>query len=90
MKIRSVLQYAAPVFSSMLTIQEISDIERVKKMVSKVMLGDQYVNYEQACETMSTTTHQHRRDKLSLSFALSCLKTRLLNEHFDKSGSSFD
>ena len=38
MKIRSVLEYAAPVFTSMLTESDKSDIERIQKIVF-VQLG---------------------------------------------------
>ena len=40
MKIRSVLEYAAPVFSSMLTAENITDIERIQKIGFKVILAD--------------------------------------------------
>ena len=48
MKIRSVLEYAAPVFTSMLTAQHILDIERIQKIVLKVILGPHYNSYEHA------------------------------------------
>ena len=75
MKIRSVLEYTSPVFSSMLTESEISDIERIQKIVLKVVLGDNYSSYDQACILMNTTTLQQRRADLSLKFALSCLES---------------
>ena len=46
MKIRSVLEYASPVFFLMLTVQNITDIERVQKIVLKVILNDKYIYYE--------------------------------------------
>ena len=75
MKIRSVLEYAAPVFTSMLTQQNIDDIERVQKIVLKTILDEQYSSYNQACQHIHTTSLQHRREHLSLRFALSCLKS---------------
>ena len=54
MKIRSVLEYAAPVFTSMLTSQDICDIERIQKIVLKVILGDSYSSYESACSRLTT------------------------------------
>ena len=73
MKIRSVLEYAAPVFFSMLTKKHISDIERIQKIVFKIILGHRYNNYELACQVFSTTTLYLRRETLALKFALSCL-----------------
>ena len=75
MKIRSVLEYAAPVFTSMLTEADKSDIERIKKTVLKILLGPDYIDYEQACTLMKTSSLQVRREHLSLRFALSCLKS---------------
>ena len=133
MKIRSVLEYSAPVFSSMLSLNDKSDLERIQKIVLKVILGDRYdSNYEMACNLLSTTSLETRRANLSLKFALACLKnpqhthffkqrrtlyyklrntksfeipycqtdrylnspipalTRMLNQHFEETGASYD
>ena len=74
MKIRSVLEYAAPVFSSMLTAENVADIERIQKIVLKVILSDQYQSYDQACKLLGTIPLENRRKQLSLKFALACLK----------------
>jgi hypothetical protein len=75
MKIRSVLEYAAPVFTPMLTSQDTSDIERIQKIVLKVILGDRYSSYDSACSLVSTITLEDRRKQLSLKFAMACLKS---------------
>ena len=75
MKIRSVLEYAAPVFSSMLTMQQSSDIERIQKIVVKIILGQRYKEYDIACHSLSISTLESRRKQLSLRFALACLKS---------------
>ena len=75
MKIRSVLEYAAPVFTPMLTIQQSSDIERIQKIVMKVILGRRYQSYDQACKLLNVSSLQNRRKHLSLNFALTCLKS---------------
>ena len=74
MKIRSVLEYASPVFFSMLSVQNISDIERVQKIVLKVILSDNYLNYDQACLRMSVSSLEQRRQQLALKFSIACLK----------------
>ena len=66
MKIRSVLEFAAPVFFSMLTSKNTMDIERIQKIVLKIILGQRYENYEQACQLFKMTTLQQRRQTLSL------------------------
>ena len=73
MKIRSILEYAAPVFTSMLTQKNISDIERIQKTVLKVLLQEDYISYNNACNIMMTTSLEQLRENLSLKFALSCL-----------------
>ena len=75
MKIRSVLEYAAPVFSSMLTAENVADIERIQKIALKVILADQYQSYDQACQLLGTISLENRRKQLSLKFALACLKS---------------
>ena len=75
MKIRSVLEYAAPVFTSMLTSQDICDIEQIQKIVLKVILGDSYSSYESACSRLTTISLEDRRRQLSLKFAMACLKS---------------
>ena len=75
MKIRSVLEYAAPVFTPMLTLQQSCDIERIQKIVMKVILGRRYQSYDQACKLLNVSSLQYRRKLLSLNFALACLKS---------------
>ena len=73
MKIRSVLEFASPVFTSMLTDQLIMDIERIQKIVVKVILGPLYLSYDHALKYLSLTSLETRRKQLSLKFALACL-----------------
>ena len=89
MKIRSVLEYASPVFFSMLTNQNIADIERIQKIVLKVILGHEYVDYDTACKIMSTTTLHARRKQLALRFALSCLGSQQHRHLFKQRRSTY-
>ena len=75
MKIRSVLEYAAPVFTSMLTAQQVLDIERIQKIVLKVILGPRYISYEHALNSLSISSLENRRRQLSLKFALACIRS---------------
>ena len=74
-KIRSVLEFSAPIFTSMLSEENISDIERIQKIVFRVILTERYTDYESACILMNAKSLKMRRSDLSLSFALNCLKT---------------
>ena len=55
-KIRSVLEYSTPVYTSMLTVENISDIERAKKITLKVVLAERYTHYEHECKILETAT----------------------------------
>ena len=73
-KIRSVLEFCAPVFTSMMTACNVSDIERVQKIAMKVILNDSYVDYQSGCNILNAKSLQLRRLDLSLNFAKACLK----------------
>ena len=89
MKIRSVLEYAAPVFTSMLTAENIIDIERIQKIVLKVILTDRYESYDQACVLLGTTSLETRRRQLSLKFALACLRISQHEHYFKQRKSTY-
>ena len=88
-KIRSVLEYAAPVFTPMLTVENENDIERIQKIALKVILNDSYSTYETACLSMTTVTLSERRRQLSLTFALKCLRSKNHGHFFTQRKSTF-
>lgn len=64
-EIRSVLEFAVPVWHSSLTSKLAGDIERVQKLAMRIILQHNYVNYKNACSLLSdfrgpahTTLHQ--------------------------------
>ena len=71
--IRPVLEYCAPVFNSGLTKCQIKSLEQIQKRVLKIMLGQQYVSYENACQLLNLPTLESRRRKLSEDFAKSLI-----------------
>ena len=52
-KIRSVLESSAPVVHSMLNQEDSEDIDRVQKIVCKVLLEDNYIDYQSACKSLN-------------------------------------
>ena len=72
----------ARVFSSMLTAENVTDIERIQKIVLKVIMSDQYQSYDQACQLLGTIPLENGRKLLSLKFALACLKSPQYRHHF--------
>ena len=82
LKIRSVLENLCPVFQPMLTQENREDIERIQKIIVKIVLGQKYDSYEEACVKFSLPTLEERRKKLCLNFALKCLKTEKFKSLF--------
>ena len=89
MKIRTVLEYAAPVFTSMLTQQDKCEIERIQKIVLKIILSDNYTTYDEACVKLKTISLEKRRKHLSLKFALSCLDNPQHKHMFKQRSSTY-
>ena len=73
-KIRSILESNCVVYHPMLTQEDSNDIERVQKIVLKILLENKYNDYHQACLLLNIQTLHLRRIKLSLNFGLKCLK----------------
>ena len=82
MKIRSVLESNCPVFHSMLTEENSDDIERLQKIVLRVILTDKYSSYEQACSLLNVQTLKKRRKELCLKFSLKILKNDKFKDFF--------
>ena len=67
--VRSVVEFAAVVWSSSLTKEDIGSIERVQKCAFAIILGAKYRDYEEACANLSMEKLTCRREKLALNFA---------------------
>ena len=83
-KQRSVLETAAPVFHSMMTLEDSNDIERVQKNVVRIILAERYTNYEDGLTILGLETLLERRKTLCLNFALKCLGSSKYNGWFQK------
>ena len=59
---------ACQVFHSGLTVNQSRDIESIQKRALKLILGDLYTSYEEACSLMSAEPLSDRRDSLCLTF----------------------
>ena len=74
-RIRSTLEFAAPVFWSGLTRQQNDQIEMVQKKSFAIILGKDYFNYESALQTLDQKRLDERRLELAYKFALKCTKS---------------
>ena len=68
-QVRSVLELAVPVWHPGLTKQEVRKLERVQKSAFHIILGEQYISYEQAMNILGCDSLNNRRLKLCKSFA---------------------
>ena len=67
--IRSLLEQSCTVWNSSLTLENSNDLERVQKVALKIILKENYINYEHALKTLELETLQSRREHLCLKFA---------------------
>ena len=74
-EIRSLLEQSVPLWHNALTLTQDAQIERVKKTTLYVILGNSYINYEDACSLSGLDTLKQRRESLCYGFAKKNLKS---------------
>ena len=67
-EVRSILEYAVPVWHSSLSRKDITDIEAVQKFAFRIILRKQYSSYSDACNFFGTQTLDERRQMICLRF----------------------
>ena len=72
--VRSILEFNSCVWHFSITEAEVGDIERVQKIACKIMLKENYTNYENALATLQLSNLEERREMLCARFAKKCLK----------------
>ena len=80
--IRSRLEYSCVVWNSSLTQNNVNDIERIQKSAVKMILKDEYKNYESALKSLNIDSLKDRREKLCVKFAKKCLKLENMKKLF--------
>ena len=81
-QIRSILEFAVPVWHGSITGDERLQLERVQKSALHIILGDQYVSYRLALKEMALETLFERRRKLCLKFAKKSAKSPKFSKWF--------
>ena len=81
-QIRSVAEYAAPVWHPSLTGLETAKIERIQKTALHIILGSKYNSYSSALKTLDVSKLTDRRKQLCLKFALKCEKSPKFSKWF--------
>ena len=75
-EIRSLVEFAVPVWHPALTLKDSKMIERIQKVAFRIILGERYISYEFSCQNFNTTTLENRREKICKSFATKNLKSK--------------
>ena len=81
-QIRSVAEFAAPVWNSALTGDDIINLERLQKTVLHIILGDQYKSYNSALKLTGLARLSERRKTLCTKLAKKCLKNPKFSNWF--------
>ena len=79
---RSVMELAAPAWTPGLTQTEINKLERVQKTACAIILGKKYQSYKSALKILNMETLEQRREKISIKFAKSALKSEKFKQWF--------
>ena len=72
--IRSVIEYCSVAFHSSLTQEQSNKLERIQKTCLKVILDEEYEDYNSALKISNLDTLLDRRLQRCLDFSLKCLK----------------
>ena len=75
--IRPTLEYAVPVWSSGITKQQCTTIERIQKRACRIVLGPDYERYHDALQVCKPDTLERRREQLCIVFAKSLKSSKL-------------
>ena len=81
-QIRSILEFAVPVWNHSITGENISQIERIQKTALHIILGERYRSYSNALKQSGLDKLSTRRRKLCLSFARKALKHKKFSQWF--------
>ena len=74
-EVRSILEYAVPVWHSGITRKQSSEIEAIQKIAFRILLGQAYHGYTHTCAVLGAQTLEERRQAICLKFALKNLKS---------------
>ena len=80
--IRSILEQSCQVWNSNLTLENITDLERIQKTACRIILQTDYSSYAEALETLNLESLYDRRATLCLKFARHCTRTSQAKDMF--------
>ena len=81
-QVRSILEYAVPVWHPSLTGEQRLELERIQKSAFHIILGEQYKSYTSSLKTLKMDTLHSRRIKLCKKFARKSAKSDKFSKWF--------
>ena len=87
---RSVLEQSCVVWDSSLTVENISDLERLQKSFCKLVLNNEFESYETCLDKLNLQKLSERRKELTLKFAKNALKNQTMKDIFLENKKSHD
>ena len=84
MQIRSKLEQSAVLWHSSITQKCEKNLERVQKSALRIILGGNYISYDNALKVLKLQSLKERRDTLCLKFANKCLEVPKLQKMFPR------
>ena len=67
--VRCVVEFSTPVWAGAVTQEQSMKIERIQKCALRIILGEEYVNYENALHKINIESLKTRRKSICLRFA---------------------
>ena len=80
--IRCYLEQSCVVWHSSLTVEDSVKLERVQKAALRIILKDDYIDYQSALQKTQLQMLEKRRETLSLNFARSCVRHPFMTSMF--------
>ena len=78
----SILEQSCVVWGGSLTAENVNDLERTQKTFCKLIMEEDYINYNHALSVLGLTTLETRRQKFTLDFAKRSLADNKLRDLF--------
>ena len=82
MYIKSVAEQSSVVWSSSITSGEEYDLDRIQKVALRIILQNDYIDYNNALQLTNLHTLKARRSILNKRFALKCIKNEKTRDMF--------
>ena len=89
-EVRPLLEQGVVVWSSGLTKTQRNDLERIQKVALRIIMGDNYTSYDNACSAFSVDKLISRRLQLCTNFAIKLYRSDRRGEYFDPPDSGVD